>query len=38
MVLLAVVFLVGVAAGYGIREYISRRRRRIAQSTFIFPE
>jgi hypothetical protein len=34
----AVVFLLGAAAGYGIRELISRRRRQLARSTFIYPE
>ena len=32
-------FLVlGFGAGYGVRELISRHRRRAAQSTFIYPE
>jgi hypothetical protein len=32
------VLIVGFGAGYGVRELISRRRRRAAQSTFIYPE
>jgi hypothetical protein len=35
---LAFVFLLGAAVGYGIREMISRRRRELARSTFIYPE
>ena len=35
---LTAVFVFGFAAGYGTREIISRRRRRAAQSTFIYPE
>ena len=38
MVELAAMFVVGFGAGYAIREIISRRRRRAAQSTFIYPE
>jgi hypothetical protein len=32
------IFVFGFGAGYGLREVISRRRRRAAQSTFIYPE
>lgn len=35
---LAAMFAVGFGAGYAIRELVSRRRRRAAQSTFIYPE
>jgi hypothetical protein len=35
---LAAVFVCGFGAGYGLREVVSRRRRRAAQSTFIYPE
>ena len=35
---LTAIFAVGFGAGYGIREVISRRRRKAAQSTFIYPE
>jgi len=35
---LAAVFACGFGAGYGLREIVSRRRRRAAQSTFIYPE
>ena len=30
--------ILGFAAGYGVRELVSRHRRRAAQSTFIYPE
>jgi len=32
------VFVLGFGAGYGLRELISRHRRRAAQSAFIYPE
>jgi hypothetical protein len=32
------IFALGFGAGYGLRELISRHRRRAAQSTFIYPE
>ena len=35
---LAAIFAFGFGAGYGLREVVSRRRRRAAQSTFIYPE
>jgi hypothetical protein len=35
---LAAVFAFGFGAGYGVREVISRRRRKAAQSTFVYPE
>ena len=35
---LAAIFVFGFGAGYGLREIISRRRRRAAQTTFIYPE
>ena len=38
MLELAAVFVFGFAAGYGVREMISRRRRKAAQSTFNYPE
>jgi hypothetical protein len=34
----SIVFIIGFGAGYGLRELISRRRRRAAQSAFIYPE
>jgi hypothetical protein len=33
-----VVFVFGFGAGYGLREMISRQRRRAAESTFNYPE
>lgn len=38
MLELAAVFAVGFGAGYGLREMISRYRRKAAQSTFNYPE
>ena len=38
MVELVVIFAVGFGAGYAVRELVSRRRRRAAQRTFIYPE
>jgi hypothetical protein len=38
MLELAGMFAVGFGAGYALREIISRRRRKAAQSTFIYPE
>jgi len=38
MLELAAVFAFGFGAGYGLRELISRRRRKAAQSTFNYPE
>jgi hypothetical protein len=38
MLEMAAIFAFGLAVGYGIRELISRRRRKAAQSTFIYPE
>jgi hypothetical protein len=35
---LAAVFAVGFGAGYGLREMISRHRRKAAQSAFNYPE
>jgi len=35
---LVVIFALGFAAGYGVRELISRHRRRAAQRTFMYPE
>lgn len=32
------VFVFGFGAGYGLRELISRHRRRAAQRAFIYPE
>jgi hypothetical protein len=32
------IFLLGFGAGYGLREIISRQRRRAAQSAFNYPE
>lgn len=38
MLELAAVFAFGFGAGYGLRELISRHRRKAAQSTFNYPE
>jgi hypothetical protein len=38
MIELAVTFAAGFGAGYWVREIVSRRRRKAAQSTFIYPE
>jgi hypothetical protein len=35
---LTAIFVFGFVVGYGTREIISRRRRKAAQSTFIYPE
>jgi hypothetical protein len=35
---IAAAFAAGFAAGYGLRELISRRRRRAAETTFVYPE
>ena len=35
---LAAIFAFGFGTGYGLREVVSMRRRRAAQTTFIYPE